>query len=254
MKKLSISILLLMSCFLVTIVSTIAWFSAVRSSQTNGGSINLYKNEIVKNVTFHTCDTTYETDEDILPFYVNGSKNYNFGKYAVDSAKYQTLIRVELDSKYSSINLSVETSATYYQGEVDENGELKQEYLLKKTENSLTSIVDFYAFDESYIDNNTIDNHYNLKLNDTCNDNNDKVTFVNDTYTGLVEEKRILMHTFTDVSVIYIVVNYNFASIETIYSLNIGNDVIFSADNADEEGRSYISYDCDFNFYILKAD
>ena len=68
MKKLSISILLLMSCFLVTIVSTIAWFSAVRSSQTNGGSINLYKNEIVKNVTFHTCDTTYETDEDILPF------------------------------------------------------------------------------------------------------------------------------------------------------------------------------------------
>lgn len=120
MKKLSISILLLMSCFLVTIVSTIAWFSAVRSSQTNGGSINLYKNEIVKNVTFHTCDTTYETDEDVLPFYVNGSKNYNFGKYAVDSAKYHTLIRVELDSKYSSINLSVETSATYYQGEVDE--------------------------------------------------------------------------------------------------------------------------------------
>lgn len=164
------------------------------------------------------------------------------------------MIRVELDSKYSSINLSVETSATYYQGEVDENGELKQEYLLKKTENSLTSIVDFYAFDESYIDNNTIDNHYNLKLNDTCNDNNDKVTFVNDTYTGLVEEKRILMHTFTDVSVIYIVVNYNFASIETIYSLNIGNDVIFSADDTDEEGRSYISYDCDFNFYILKAD
>ena len=83
-----------------------------------------------------------------------------------------------------------------------------------------------------------------------------KKNLINDSYTDLLPSKSNKVCEVQNAEKVFVVIDYDELSIETIYSANLGNDITSGAGEnmvTDEEGHSYIEYVADFKLVVKKV-
>jgi hypothetical protein len=233
---------------------TFAWFSTNRTASVDLNSIVATSLDTVESVAiypYHVLTANEGTASDgVYTYEKTATTTDKMGKYSIFApGDNSVLLEITLTSyaqNASSIDVTAHTDAATFLGELDAHGQLKQALAL--TGNSLSSIVCFYAFSASkIIDDGT---YYSATLANTANSTGLKENFVSD--SALLSN--IAMCSLNGpVSKFYIVLDYDVALIEYIYSANIGNEVIDDVTNIVEDGQSYLSYSQDFYFNVDAA-
>lgn len=241
------SLVMLLCAFSLVVTLSYSWFTARLYDEASVTSIVAYDEKIIDQVSFYQykkSDTLQP--EGVYNFEKTPSDIKDLGKYSIIGSQYQILIEVTLTeyaTSYSSFDVGAKSNASHYLGELDENGDLLTE--LQLNGNSLSSIVCFYAFDQSNISDEG--DYYSLDLANTSNTSGSKISFVQDSH--LISDG-ITMCNFTSTNKFFIVLDYDLELIEEIYSANLGNENISNMDNIAEDGNSYITYIADFYFYV----
>jgi hypothetical protein len=233
---------------------TYAWFTVKRVQTVDASDMVSDSYDVVSNVKlypYHVLTSNEGTAQDtVLTFEhdpVTNSADQHMGYYSILKQKQNgILLEVDITEKAqleSSYILAAHSNADCFLGELDATtGKLKK--ALAAADNSLSSIIRFYAF-STITDNST---YYSVKLSDTVNNSGSELTFVSSDYklNQNVDIATIPGHA----AKVYFVIDYSPELIEYIYSANIGNSAISDITTINAEGQSFISFLWDFYFYI----
>lgn len=231
---------------------TFAWFTAKQKVDNGTNNIVAIKDEIVEDVKFYSFDTTQQGTKTQYLFNTTPISERDLGKYSIINSGYQLLVEIDFVPN-SSASVRIETIAESYLGQVSYNEDGTVNYSLSERGNSLSSIVCFYAFSEEDVVLSDSGTFFTVNLSDSISG---KKGFVNDDYTGLLPGKSNEICNVSNADKLFVVIDYDEASIETIYSANLGNDVTSGVgDNmvSDDEGHTYIEYVADFKLIIRKV-
>lgn len=229
---------------------TLAWFTATQKAESGAGSIAVIKDDIVESIKYYPFDSTKTGTKTQYYFSSTETDSRSLGYYSIINSGYQMLVEVTLN-KVMDVSVTAVTKATSYLGVIEVDEENKPIYSLHEKGNSLTSIVCFYGFNGDQV--SLDDGSYFVDLSSSVGG---KKNLINSTYTDLIDGKKNKICQYSNTDKIYLVVDYDEKSIETIYSANLGNEVTsgMGQDMTIVDGHSYISYDADFSFYISKVE
>ncbi len=233
---------------------TFAWFTANRTASVDVASLVVTSLDTVSSVVaypYHTLSASEgNAAEGVSTFEKTATQTNSMGKFSILAPNGKGLLLEITLTPYaqsaSSIQVTAHTEATAYLGELDTSGHLKKALAL--TGNSLSSIVCFYAFAASAVVDQGA--YYSVATASTANSTGAKMTFVSNAALA----KNVSMCSLRGpVPKFYIVLDYDVSLIESIYSANIGNEVIADATNVGADGQSYLSYAQDFYFKVDAA-
>lgn len=222
----------------------LAWYVTNNEAKTSGvkGSI-VDKEDLIENVEYYKISNKNEASGVITYTFgeIDNTPNgkIEMGAYnPLSSTVYpQRLMVITLKKQYR-INMNAISSASDYLGNVE----------LKKENNSLTSIIGFY-----YLPTITTDSN-GKPLNTSIDTSEEKLVFA-DTEKNVISKSVTLIERSALTDKLYVLIDYYEESIEHIYSLNIGNDVLNPDGSGDEgdEHKDDIKYICDFYFTLKEA-
>lgn len=247
-KRTMISLSSLFLCLVSTLaVATYAWFGSLRKSDV-GAKVDIKNVNLVESVKYHAYHKLDTPTEGVYTFEKTTTDNLIMGNYSLLNSGYQVLMEITLTAEGSTSNaltLNAFSSATYFLGDLVD-GTLV--HPLQKTGNSFSSIINFFAFAETSITDQT--DYLSLNISNRQIDSvTGKEKFIDTEYN---------LHTEVDVcsfsvpmNKIYIMLDYDKELIEHIYSLNLGNPVLSDISDIDPDGNSYISYSTDFGFVLM---
>jgi hypothetical protein len=239
------------ACALVSIMGgyvTFAWFTANRTASGTASNLVVGKRDTVASVTVYPYQTITSPTDGVQTFSKTASTTNNLGNYSILKQTGNSILLEATLTSYaqsqSTFDVSAHSDATVYLGALDSTtGKLKQP--LQLTGNSLSSIVDFYAFRAASI----VDSggYYSVTLANTINPTGQKMSFVSS--NAIVADQSICTIT-ESVTKFYFILDYDIDQIEAIYSANIGNSDINDVSNMASDGQSYLTYTTDFYFWI----
>lgn len=233
-------------------MATFAWFSAKRTDEVAIENIIANSPEMVDSVSiypFHTLTASEGTSSSATYTFEKTALTENvMGKYSILKPDgHGVLIEITLSSyalTADALKVSAFSNATYYLGQINPaTGKLYTPLTLDN--NSLSSIVCFYSFlPTSIVDQNT---YFSVDLATTINSTGASMNFVSsNTLVNYVPMCDVAQKP----NKLYVILDYDAALIEDIYSANIGNSVINDITHMDSDGQSYLTYINDFYFSI----
>lgn len=238
---------------------TFAWFISRRTAGVNYASMVANSEDTVQGVKAYpyypitdSSDPNYSLTSSVYTFSLTSVSSGDFGKYSLlNPLGNALLLEIDLTEfalNAASLNLLAHTSASAFLGETNPDGTLKQQ--LQRSGNSLSSIICFYSFTPSSVTKGT--SYYSCALANTANTSSAKMTFV----SNEVLASDVTLSTLNGGnSTLYVVVDYDAALIEYLYSMNIGNPTINAIDSAASgDGQTYLSYISDFFFYVQASE
>lgn len=250
---LSLALILMVSCILAVVDGsyvTFAWFTTNRVASVNFTSLVATSLDTVKSIAVYPYVKNVSDGTTVFTYSQTPVSSQTLGNYSLLTPTENSLLLEITLTDYAqsstSLDLTAHTNASSYLGELNADGTLKTQ--LAETNNSLSSIVCFYAFastDVATVNSGGTD-YYSLTLSATQNAGGSKLNFVKS--NALVKD--VTMCSLTPASKFYLILDYDATLIEYIYSANIGNDAINNVDNMASDGQSYISYIADFFFQI----
>jgi hypothetical protein len=283
MKKLVRGNLMILRAVLALCVSVVVailacgvcfgWFASSKQVSGNLDDMYVLTGIDVKSVTieYYAIDTT-TTSEGYLKYYLP-TTTPTLGGYDMltGNESCRLLVKIQLDGTYTSLNLSVRSMGSYL-GEyaTDEDGNVSLATPLKKSGNSLSSVVQFYSLMADDVTANKSSDNSTYYTISSLEGKTAKsfVSVNNDTYAiefnrsvdlctvnitdDMTSEERAQANT------LYILLEYNEMAIADIFGKNLGNDFsddsedstksTTSEDSADDE---YIKFDnTDFYFEV----
>jgi len=250
-KKVLFSLLIIFVNVISSTFATLAWYTSSTQVQGNLGNLEVKYDEYVLSYEVYRYYSLETNVEGIYTFDKTSSTDKNLGGYSILSSGYQILFKINLTDFAASRNnlyLCAHTNTSTYLGELDTNGNLVTQ--LSATNNPLSSIVCFYSFKTANIDSSNAS--YNLlNLSNSSNLSNKKANFISSDYK-IVNNSNVGIGLFQNSDYlasksIYVVLDYDGASIERIYGLNIGNSVINGEAGSEEH---WLYYSPDFYFFI----
>lgn len=232
------SFAILLAIVFTMVSTTYAWFTNKNSEIGNIDNITVKDESVIKKVTYFQQSTL---DGSNMGFNINTNDNYSFKMktYSILDPKYRLLIKVDLLENITSLKISAHTNTTntpYIAGNANSDN---KEIQLKESDNPLSNIVDFAIVDVTTDESSYFVDESSVTYTNLLSTKDDS-TYVMDEVT-LNENYSISNNT------LFIMVNYNKAEIEKIYSAYIGSDVI---ENATFE--SGIPFKLDFYFLLDK--
>ena len=270
------------------VITSFAWFAAQKHQGIQGSKISVEVNSIVESVNVYSYYVlpTVQNDANsnrLYTFYKevdngtasadnsnHGDRKYNLGNYSILSdGQYQLLIKVNLTTygkSLSNITLAAHSNAACFltetQTTTDSSGatitELKDPLKYSASDasvtNSLTSIVNFYAFKSANID--TTNTSYNsVILPNNSNIGTSAKNFAAGetgahTLNSDVTIASLASNDFATSGYFYILVDYNIPLIEEVFSANINNPVINNIDSTSGNDQTWIKFSCDFFFHV----
>lgn len=235
---------------------TFAWFTAKQTVDNGVSNLVAVCPEIIQEVNYyqyHSIDGVVQ-DEGIYTFEKSKSDSEEMGKYSIIGSDFQLLIEIVFTDYGSTrgVVLSAISTADIYLGETitDDQGNETPKQLLQKDNNSLSSVVCFYGFNENEIvddgDYYTVDISEKTKKNFVKEEND----------VSVINNDSIRISSFEPSNRIYIVLDYDIELIEDIYSLNLGNEAISGEidSGTGDITNSYIRYVPDFSFFVKEVD
>ncbi|MCQ2771679.1 MAG: hypothetical protein MJ238_00160 [Bacilli bacterium] len=229
---------------------TLAWFTTRPITDGDAGNIAVIKDQVVKEVNFYPYSSKMSGTKTQYYFDKTPISSKTLGYYSIINSGYQLLMEIVLESEMS-ISVTAETYSDSYLGIVERDENDNPIYSLHATGNSLSSIVCFYGLNNTELTIN--ETFYSVDLTTYSSR---KTNFINADYTDLVDDKKARVCQFSNTDRVYVVIDYDEISIETIYSANLGNDITSGVgdDMTVVDGHSYITYSADFCFYINKIE
>lgn len=258
-----LAVFMMIACAFVAVdggYATFAWFTSKRTASVSYAQMVANSEDTVQGVKAYpyypitdSGDPNYSLTSSVYTFSLTSVSSGDFGKYSLlnpfGNALLLEIDLTEFALNAASIDFFAHSSASAFLGETNSDGTLKQE--LQPSGNSLSSIVCFYSFVPSNVTKGT--SYYSCALANTANMGSAKLTFVND---GALVNDVALSAFAGGNSVLYVVVDYDAALIEYLYSMNIGNEAINAIDSAGTsgDGQTYLSYTSDFFFYVQASE
>lgn len=236
------------ACVTTGSLYTFAWFSTMTTGSVNFSKMVAYRNDVVSSVAVHPYDKTVTETAGIYTFKSETITTNILGDYSILNPKGNSVLLEITLSNYTqslaSVTLSAHSDASYYQGEVNSSGQLL--HPLQASGNSLSSIVCYYAFNDSSVTKTA--SGYNVPLASTLNEGGAKERFIQN--NALVKDVPLCAIS-NPPSVVYIVVDYDVELVESLYSANLGSEIVNGGGGTTRsDGQNYLSYNNDFRFYV----
>lgn len=246
LKRIRLQAVLVSVFFTVCVASagtaTFAWFYVNRKVSANYQNIVATNIKYIKSCEYYAIDHVDVNSDSTRTYSFKNTpltSDYAIGDYsrAFTKEEHQLLIKVTLNENYSTFISTATADADILNG-----GNSWSAITWKTTGNPLSSIVAFNTYASSQV---TTSGNY-LVLSPTSDNPTTKYSFISmsgdtPTYTQSFQVGNEIT-TGTD-SVIYFVIDYNLAAIDSIYSYNIGNEAF--------ESETGITYQCDFAIRVL---
>jgi hypothetical protein len=202
----------------------------------------------VSSVEVFPYDSTVTAQSGIATFSKTSEAIRDLGHYSLLKKEGNAILFKVTLTDYgrsaSSLTVSAKSSATSFLGKIDSSGALLTP--LSTSDNSLSSVVCFYAF--SAIDESQ-STYYSVSLANSLTPNHQKMTFVSN---DEIIPQQTIATVAGPLSSFYFVLDYDSDQIERIYSANIGNPALSTIGGSASSGdtTTYISYLADFNFWL----
>lgn len=260
-SSVAFAVFMLIACIITCVDGgwvTYAWFANTHVGQVDVATLIADSKDTVSGIKIYpyqkitdTTDPSYGKTDTIYTYSQTSVTSEEFGKYSLLEPDGNSLL-IEIDlteyaANAATLDLYATSSATSFLGELNSDGTLKQQ--LAKSGNSMSSIVCFYGFTSDKVVATTVSatSYYKVALADTANSTGAKMNFI----TSNSLNKLVKMAAVSgQQSKLYLVLAYDVPLIESIYSANIGNDVINDVTDISEDGQTYISYAVDFAFTV----
>lgn len=242
-KKAALSITSIIALNVVCLsFATFAWFTAQNTVDNGVNDIVAVDGSLVSGIQIFNIDRSENHEPGYRYFSDVADDNEEFilAEYSPLEKRCQSLIKVTLSGRYSSISVSalIDSDDPYYVGN---RSDTNPDHALKASGNPLSSIVCFEVFkddDESIVVHDAENHRYCMLYQE------DKIrdSFVDEEYTSVSTE--LDLGELTDVYEFYILVSYNEESIDNIYSKYLGDPII--------SGETYKSllFEIDFRFHL----
>jgi hypothetical protein len=229
-------------CVVSAGTATFAWFYVNRKVSADYQSIVTDSVKYIKNCEYYEIDhVTVNSDSTRTYSFKNTALTFGFaiGKYsrAFATEEHQILIKVTLNNTYSNFISTATAEADILGG-----GNSWSAVSWATTNNPLSSIAAFNTYASSQV---TASGDY-LVVSPSSDNPTTKYSFVSmsgDTPTYTQSFQIGDEFTTSSDSVIYFVIDYNLAAIDSIYSYNIGNEAF--------ESETGITYKCDFAIRVM---
>lgn len=249
---------------------TAAWFVTIKNAEASAGCFKIDNTYLIDNVKYYQYKkpTGSSPASGVITFDSEESSSPDLGVYNLFESNYQTLMEITLTEEAAKGNIPIDliatTKATKSHLTADNTG--KADFALTNAAgqyNSLSSIVDFYAYYESDISisdgiislsfadyKNNIDSMTNKPVSNFTNDKGEiiasktiKIAHFN---TGDIANKT------TGTAKIYLMLTYNEENCAKMYGNNIGNTAI-EVGHAPETEAGVLKFEADFNLSMAVA-
>lgn len=249
---------------------TAAWFVTIKNAEASAGCFKIDNTYLIDNVKYYQYKkpTGSSPASGVITFGSEESSSPDLGVYNLFESNYQTLMEITLTEEAAKGNIPIDliatTKATKSHLTADNTG--KADFALTNAAgqyNSLSSIVDFYAYYESDISisdgiislsfadyKNNIDSMTNKPVSNFTNDKGEiiasktiKIAHFN---TGDIANKT------TGTAKIYLMLTYNEENCAKMYGNNIGNTAI-EVGHAPETEVGVLKFEADFNLSMAVA-
>lgn len=249
---------------------TAAWFVTIKNAEASAGCFKIDNTYLIDNVKYYQYKkpTGSSPASGVITFSSEESSSPDLGVYNLFESNYQTLMEITLTEEAAKGNVPIDliatTKATKSHLTADDTG--KADFALTNAAgqyNSLSSIVDFYAYYESDISisdgiislsfadyKNNIDSMTNKPASNFTNDKGEiiasktiKIAHFN---TGDIANKT------TGTAKIYLMLTYNEENCAKMYGNNIGNTAI-EVGHAPETEVGVLKFEADFNLSMAVA-
>lgn len=249
---------------------TAAWFVTIKNAEASAGCFKIDNTYLIDNVKYYQYKkpTGSSPASGVITFDSEESSSPDLGVYNLFESNYQTLMEITLTEEAAKGNVPIDliatTKATKSHLTADDTG--KADFALTNAAgqyNSLSSIVDFYAYYESDISisdgiislsfadyKNNIDSMTNKPVSNFTNDKGEiiasktiKIAHFN---TGDIANKT------TGTAKIYLMLTYNEENCAKMYGNNIGNTAI-EVGHAPETEVGVLKFEADFNLSMAVA-
>lgn len=275
LKLISSLAMCLLSLFSLVML-TFSWFAMNNNANGGGMGINMQKNENIIGAEYFYVDKNGDGNS-YIPFGEDESKN--LGAYDLLEEKYHILIKVYVSESLTELYLTASTQTTYYLGNTDSTGTpvyplLKPsaldvtvpEYNAAYT-NALSSVATFTVLDsDTELEKTATGYKY---LGNGFPDISRRSRFISDAYSSnAVPESEVFVkqadggtkiQTVADTDSkgescrsFIIFISYDPDLISTVFSVNIGNDNIYTYD--EKKNLINIPFKCDFTLSVKESE
>ena len=255
-KKLLFNLITLTLTSFLLILTIYSWYVSNREVTANGISGHTVEpTPIVQNVIIHNFsaknNNVYTLDENPTMDDTKFVMEYN-PNATLDSNIKPSLKLFELQLITTGVNLeqiNIQTTISKFIGYGNDHNWVSQAELNSGL--SLSSVLKFkvlYTSQVEFIDNNTKIRFNNFDTETFDNYTYDKYIF--DDSTGLIDSnyKKLLKANQTNITKIFILVDFNDDYIDRLFSLNIGNSIMEDVLYDDEKN---LTFKCDFKFLVI---
>lgn len=275
LKLISSLAMCLLSLFSLVML-TFSWFAINNNANGSGMDINMEKNENIIDSEYFYVDKKSDGNS-YIPFSEGESKN--LGAYDLLEEKYHILIKVYVPESMPELYVMASTQTKYYLGNTDATG--TPIYPLLKPSaadatvpeqndtytNALSSVVTFTVLDsDTELEKTATGYNY---LGNGFPDVSRRSRFISDAYSSnAVPESEVLVKQAdgsTKISTVedkdskgnscrsfIIFISYDPDLITTVFSVNIGNENIYTYD--EEKNLINIPFKCDFTLSVKEVE
>ena len=233
-------------------VSTYAWFSTNKTATTTYRSIVANDSNIVKSVAYYDIASVTTSDGVNTYTFTDLSTTYSIGTYDPmglnGSNEHQLLIVITLKNAMSNVSLTASADSDILEGgndwgtvAKDSNGDAWHD----TTKFPLSSIVEFH-----YCSPSIVSGAYMV----TGDGEESSFVSISDEKPTYTQNFNVATET-TSTDKLYLMLDYNEAAIDSIYSYNIGNEIFSGAlgsstSTSGDSTSSDVEFHCDFTIRV----